>query len=189
MCETERTSDNTVFTESKWHKELGTALSKDCWQKICKMTKNKLVDNRVKWLQIQINHYALPTNYSVSKYKATQSPWCSFCNDHSHLERLSFLLWDCPKVLQFWTMVFAFLSNFMPQVGLGKNEALFGDINDKPESMVNTILVLSRMFIWRQKFSTKRLDDANYFRFLRYELLSISFILQKEMHSECIPLS
>ena len=55
--------------------------------------------------------------------------------------------------------------------------------------LANTILVLSRMFIWRQKFSTKRLDDANYFRFLRYELLSISFILQKEIHSECIPLS
>ena len=186
LCNPKIISGDIGLAEIKWHTELGTVLSTDCWNQIWKLTKNKLVDNRTKWLQIQINQFVLPTNYTVSKYRFSQSPWCSFCHYQGHLERLPSLFWDCPTVKQFWMTVCTFLSNFIPTVVLGQKEALFGDINHKPESMVNTIIALSRLFIWKQKFATKQLDEAEYFKFLERELIMAYTVLNAKQVPENI---
>ena len=172
----EKFQNSTIGTESKWHEELGYILSVDTWDKIWKLTKSRILSNKAKWLQIQINHFVLPTNYSVSKYRVLQPPWCSFCSDNNHLERLPFLLWHCPVVQDFWRTVVRFLKNFEPNIILGEKEIIFGDIKNGPESVVNTVLALSEMFLWAQKFTSKRLDSAQYINYLKRELKSIFII-------------
>ena len=130
-----------------------------------------LIPNKLKWTQIQINKFLLPTNYSVNHYDKSVSPLCSFCS--AHPEELHLLIWGCGVVQQFWEMVANLISNFYPKFLLGKREAIFGAVNCKGDSVINTILFLARYFIYQQKFTSKELDEVNFINFVKKQLLII----------------
>ena len=157
--------------ESKWHEKLGANLSVTFWDKILKLPKVLLVPNKLRWVQIQINKHLLPTNYTVNKYDRTVSPLCSFCS--AHLEQLHLLFHGCGVVSQFWTMISNLIKNFYPNFNLGRKEALFGDEKTTGNSTINTILILARGFIWKQKFTSKELDEINFINFAQQHLLTI----------------
>ena len=159
---------NTSESESKWQVELGTHFSIDFWNKIWILNKQSIVSNKTKWINLQIFRFTLPTNYSVNKYKPFQDPGCSFCIHH--LERLPFLIWSCPVVREFWGMVGNILEIYFPNFTLGKKEAIFGDIKSAGDSVINTMLLLAKQFIWREKFGSKNIDEATYISFMRREL-------------------
>ena len=62
-------------------------------------------------------------------------------------------------------MVANLLANFYPKFVLGRKEALFGDANSTGDSVFNTMLLLSRYFIWKQKFTSKELDEVNFINY------------------------
>ena len=160
---------STAESEQKWHTELGTVLSVDFWDKIWKLNKGSHFSNKMKWINLQINRFILPTNYTVNKYKPNQDPGCSFlCT--THLETIPNLLWGCPVVREFWNMVGNILTYYYPQFRLGRKEAIFGDISTCSSSTINTLLSLSKQFIWNQKFSSKRLDEVKFINFIKQEL-------------------
>ena len=167
---------STSESEDKWHTELGTVFSIDFWDKIWKLTKTSLINNKMKWVQLQINRFLLPTNYTVNKYKPSQNPRCTFCSNHT--EMLPTLLWVCPVVNGFWEMVGNVLTNYFPQFQMGRKEAIFGHVNSKPDSVINTILLLGRQFLWKQKFASKILDEVMFINFMRQELNQIINIMQ-----------
>ena len=162
----------TLKSEKKWHENLGSVLSVTFWDNILKLPSKMLVPNKMIWNQIQINKHLLPTNYTVSQYDRTVSPLCSFCS--LHLERLHLLFWGCAVVREFWNMIANLISNFFPSFSLGRKEALFGDEKSAGDSILNTILILSRGFIWQQKFTSKELDEVNFLNFTRGHLFTIS---------------
>ena len=131
------------------------------------------------WTQIQLNKHLLPTNYTVNKYDQSVSPLCSFCSQHP--EELHLLMWGCGVVREFWLMVANFLSNFYPNFILGRKEALFGDNNSSGNSVINTILLLARYFIWKQKFTKRDLDEV---LFINYLSDQISLIHQCKIVTE-----
>ena len=147
---------NTANTEKKWHTKLNTNFSVHFWNCVFYLPQKMLVNNKIIWTQIQINKHLLPTNYTVSQYDKNVSPLCSLCKSHN--EELHNLLWGCKVVGQFWQMVGNTIENYFPKFILGRKEALFGDIITSGESPINTLLILSRFFIWQQKFTTKQLD-------------------------------
>ena len=160
--------------ENKWHEKLKTFYTTVVWDKIYTLPTKFLVPNKQIWTQIQINKYLLPTNYTVSFYDRKVPSLCSFCNLHP--EHLHFLIWDCKVVQMFWVIINNFILNFCPRFCLGAKEAIFGDTNSGGDSLVNSILVLARYFIYQQKFTTKTLDEVNFFNFFRAQL---TFMLQK----------
>ena len=80
---------------------------------------------------------------------------------------------SCTRFLEDGSQV---LKTFEPNIILGEKEIIFGDIKNGPESVVNTVLALSKMFLWAQKFTSKRLDSAQYINYLKRELKSIFII-------------
>ena len=158
-------------SETKWHEKLSTSFSSKIWDKIFKLPQKMLIPNKLKWTQIQINKFLLPTNYSVNHYDKSVSPLCSFCS--AHPEELHLLIWGCGVVQQFWEMVANLISNFYPKFLLGKREAIFGAVNCKGDSVINTILILARYFIYQQKFTSKELDEVNFINFVKKQLLII----------------
>ena len=162
---------NSTNGENKWHEKLETTLSLNFWDRILKIPQKLLVPNKMKWTQIQLNKHLLPTNYTVNKYDAKVSPLCSFCSLHP--ENLHLLFWGCEVVQEFWCMITNLVRNFLPKFQLGRKEALFGDQNSPGSSVVNTILILSRYFIWKQKFTSKKLDEVTFINYMRDHLLII----------------
>ena len=60
------------------------------------------------------------------------------------------------------------------------------DIKSESSSVINTVLALSRYFIWQQKFTRKKLNLHAYLPFMKSELwLSVNSLLTK---GEFIPL-
>ena len=158
----------TAKSEAKWHEKLNTHLSIGFWDKVFQIPKKMLVGNKLIWTQIQINKHLLPTNYTVNKYDNSVNPTCSFCE--LHLEELHSLMWSCGIVRQFWKMVENMLQNFFPGFVLGRREAIFGHSGSEGDSTFNTILMLSRYFIWKNKFTTKKLDEINYINYIKDQL-------------------
>ena len=158
--------------EKKWHSELGIDFSPHFWDKIWKICKKSLIENKMKWVTLQINRHILPTNYTVSQYDKSVDPGCSLCSK-SHIEKLSKLLWDCQAVQDFWQIITNILKFHFPNFNLGVKEAIFGDITSEGSSVRNTILFLARQFIWRQKFTSKSLDEVQFINFLRQELKNL----------------
>ena len=177
-------SHNTTKSEAKWHEYLGKIYSVSFWDHVWKITTNQYVSKRVRWLQIQINHYKLPTNYSVNKYRQMQSPLCTFCPLDQHLEKIPVLFWECPVVNSFWANIGNFLRSIFPNIELSKREALFGDMMSKPDSIINTILLLSRHYIWKQKFTSGRLMWDRYIQYLKEELTLIYCVMKFQNEPE-----
>ena len=141
----------------------------DTWNKIWQINKYALlVSNKMKWINLQILKFILPTNYTVNKYKPLQDPRCSFCL--AHIERLPFLIWNCPEVRDFWSMVGNFLNSYYPDFRLGQREAIFGDIDSKGDSVINTVILLSKQFLWRQKFGSKNINELQFILYMKSEL-------------------
>ena len=67
-------------------------------------------------------------------------------------------------------MVENILKQYFPHFDLGHKEAIFGDTNSKGESVINTMLLSAKQFIWRQTFGTKNLDESQYISYMRNEL-------------------
>ena len=78
----------------------------------------------------------------------------------------------------FWEIVENILKNCSPTFKLGRKEALFGDMDTMANSVENTVLLLSREFIWVQKFTSKKLDIIMYINFMKQELTQLFEIVQ-----------
>ena len=154
--------------ENKWQNELDTTFSVNFWNKIWQINKHSLVSNRMKWVNLQILKFILPTNYTVNKYKPSQDPRCSFCTAHS--ERLPYLVWSCLVVRDFWEMVGNILTTYYPSFKLNNKEAIFGDISSKGDSVTNTMILLAKQFLWRQKFGSKNINELQFIIFMKAEL-------------------
>ena len=67
-------------------------------------------------------------------------------------------------------MVGNVLRVYFPQFKLGRKEAIFGDINTAPDSVIKTMLLLAKQYIWKQKFGSKTLDEISFKIYMKNEL-------------------
>ena len=103
--------------EEKWHEELNTVFNTDFWNKTYSCTAEIKNNNRLKWLQFQINRNSLYTNYKVHKFNPQVSPFCTFCvqrnEENPGLELVSHLFESCKYVRDLWTCVGDWLSAYI----------------------------------------------------------------------------
>ena len=72
-------------------------------------------------------------------------------------------------------MVGNILTSYYPNFKLGQKEAIFGDITSKGDSVTNTMILLAKQFLWRQKFKSKIINE---FQFKIYMKAELSFLLK-----------
>ena len=143
--------------ESKWHQELNCILGTEYWNKIYSLTASIKNENRMKFLQFQINRNSLFTNYKVNKFKNNISPFCSFCtgtngNNQPHFERISHLFYECHLVFKLWEDVVNWIRTFNFEIPLEKKKIIFGIQEQKISSVPNYLILCVKYFIWKSKF-------------------------------------
>ena len=69
------------------------------------------------------------------------------------------------------------LTAYFPDFTLGRKEAIFGDVNSKGNSVINTMILLAKQFLWRQKFGSKTLNEIQYILFMKQELQYLQEIM------------
>ena len=77
-------------------------------------------------------------------------------------------------------MVGNLISNFYPQFTLRRTEAIFGDTKSEPTSVTNTLLLLSRHFVWIQKFTSKKLDEVIFINFLKSQVGLLANVMKSK---------
>ena len=149
-----------VDREAKWHSELQTQFNINFWNKTYTFTAGIKFENKIKWLQYQIARNSLFTNYKVHKFKPHISPLCTFCThieNPPHYELVSHIFWSCIIVNQFWQDLADWLGTLGVQLNLTRNSALFGIHEKKITAKENYLILFSKYFIWKSKFTTKTL--------------------------------
>ena len=149
------TLSNKIYQrENNWHNNLGTIFSIDFWQETYKQTASLKYENKLKWLQYQINRGSLKTNYIVSHFLPNVSPLCHYCGEMN--EKIEHLFYSCRKVNQFWVDLEADLLQKLIHIPTTRAQILFGKHDEKPESVSNYILLAAKQYIWINKFKTPR---------------------------------
>ena len=161
--------------ENKWHTELNCTFGSEYWNRVYRSTSEIKNDNRMKYLQYQINRNSLFTNYKVNKFKRNISPHCSFCTGaegvtETHLEIVSHLFYDCILVINLWQEVRNWISAFNFEIPLDRKKLIFG-IQDQPISSIpNSIILCVKYFVWKTKFQEQRPIFISFKKYLKLKL-------------------
>ena len=75
-------------------------------------------------------------------------------------------------------MVGNILKSYFPNFNLGRKEAIFGDHTSNGNSVINTIIIFSKQFIWTEKLGKKDLNEMHYILFMKKELKLMLEIMQ-----------
>ena len=177
--------------EGKWHNELSCTFGVEFWNKTYNLAANIKFENRIKYLQYQINRNSLFTNYRVSKFQQHISPSCTFCLQAGNLvapsELISHLFFDCDHALNLWQATINWLKTLNVNIPLDRKALLFG-LNDQASTTVNNYLILYvKYFIWKSKFQTKQLTFTALKTFLKNKVEDLKmayFYEDKECYFE-----
>ena len=171
--------NDTTDRETRWHNELGTVYGVDFWAKTYFLAANIKFENRIKWLQFQINRNSLFTNYKVNKFKPNISPLCTFCGHQENFPRfelVSHLFYDCDYILNLWQNIRNWLATLGTIIPLERAKLLFGVHNEQSNSVINYIILSAKSYIWKAKFTTKNLALIDFQKFLYHKLSEIKNI-------------
>jgi hypothetical protein len=155
--------------ENKWHTELQCTFGTNFWNKTYALAAGIKYENKLKWLQFQLNRNSLFTNYKVNKFKPNVSPKCTYCAhipDSSHPELVSHLFYDCDFVLKLWQELKTWLATLNVQLPLDRIKLLFGIHEEDCSSVLNYIILSVKQFIWKTKFGSKDLSLNLFQKFL-----------------------
>ena len=161
-------SSNSNSRERKWHTELGRVYGVNVWNGIYQQCSDIKNDNKLKWLQYQINRGSLFTNFRVNKFKPQISPNCSFCTNS--IELISHLFFDCDIVLAFWLEVKNWILQFKMNIPLEIKTLIFGDEKKQVDDPCNYIILVAKYYIWRSKFQNTTLTLSAFKNFLKFKL-------------------
>ena len=160
--------------EEKWHAELQTVFGVNFWNKTYSLTAEIRFENKIKWLQYQVVRNSLFTNYKVNKFKPHISPLCTYC---SHTENppknelVSHIFWDCRYINNFWLELVDWLGTLGFHLNMNRNTALFGLHEKSITACENYIILVSKYFIWKAKFTSKEVS-LNLFKKYLFNKLS-----------------
>ena len=169
--------------ENRWHTELQQTFGVDFWNKTYNLAANIKNENKMKFLQFQINRNSLYTNYKVNKFKNHISPYCSFCSPDPdlaqdghrlpHPELVSHLFFDCDIVHNLWIEVQSWLRMFNINLPFDRKSILFGLVNEESNSVLNYIILSVKYFIWKTKFQSQELFFQPFKHFLKNKLTDL----------------
>ena len=167
----------TIFSFSslyKWHNELSCTYGTDFWDRTYQLTKGIKHENKMKWLQFQINRNSLFTNVKVCKFDSSVSALCCFCSDldppGNHRETISHLFYDCDIVLTLLLDVRAWLETCETFLPLDRNKILFGLHTDSANSVINYVILSLKYFIWVKKQQSQTPTLTTFKPFLKCKL-------------------
>ena len=158
-----------------------TGIKGEDWLTSFSILKFTTQDTKLRWLQFRILHLTLTTNRFVSKFKIDQTDLCTFCNKKS--ETILHLLWECSIVKDFWDKLLLLLKNRcfhanhlvfnVKLIFYGHCEYIFTD------AVLDKIILLAKMFIYRNKVQGQILNIQNFIRYV-YERYTIEKQISKD---------
>ena len=124
------------------------------WNKIFELPFKITQESKFHWLQFQILHRIIPTNYYLFKLKLIDSPACTFCL--TDLETIDHLFVECFKVKDLWCRIEEWvLDKFEMHCSFDKMSILFGKYENRNICKVQNLFILTvKQFIFASKYKS-----------------------------------
>ena len=157
------------------HESIQGLITDKEWESIFMVPALAPVDNKIKDLQYKIIMRFTPTNNLLYKIKKIGSPTCNFCNLET--ETIEHLFFDCTHVKDIWLFAFAEFQkltgfHFVPTL----RNCILGiyDVNDENSRIINTIMLLVKMYIMKCKYETCDLSRLAFVRMFAHKVMLLS---------------
>ena len=144
----------------------------DCpipWKNVFNLIYQTILDSSSRYFQIKLIYNFLATKRMLKVWGIEQSDLCRFCKEET--ESTPHLFWYCPVVAKFWTQVEKDLCK-KHRLSLDLGKVLLGDLEEKDKSFNNIVILLGKMFIFKQQTG----DSLHLNRFKQF--LKHHFILE-----------
>ena len=112
-------------------------------------------------MQNQILRGSIFTNNRVSKLKPNVTDQCDLCN--LHIENALSLFTQCNVTIDFWASVRTYFQTFNIIFPTSRLQILFGILDEKFDSTLNTIVMLGKRVIWASKHKKEK-PNINHFK-------------------------
>ena len=123
----------------------------DCpipWKNVFNLIYQTTLDSSSRYFQIKLIYNFLATKRMLKVWGIEQSDLCRFCKEET--ESTAHLFWYCPVVAKFWTQVEKDLCK-KHRLSLDLGKVLLGDLEEKDKSFNNIVILLGKMFIFKQQ--------------------------------------
>ena len=156
----------TPTSEAKWKTQILNNNENIEWGKIYSNIFQSTIDTTLRSFQYKFLMRIIPTNKLLYKYKYVQSSLCSLCN--SSIESLEHLFWECCKVQPLWKKLNSFIKSKSINIILTKDTALLSITSNSPfKSICNTLIILMKYFIFKNKAYEDNLSFEAFHHFLQ----------------------
>ena len=159
-------SNKIYLRENKWHTELGSRFSVDFWNNVRRFCSKIYIDNKLLWLQYQINRNSLQTNYIVSHFQRNVTKSCQYCQNSDEL--ISHIFYSCIKTANFLKQVISYLESINFIFAPNKIQMLFGFQDLDSTHPKNYISLVFKRYVWINKFRNCNLTIDGFKGFLKY---------------------
>ena len=157
------------------HESIQGPITDKEWESIFMVPALAPVDNKIKDLQYKIIMRFTPTNNLLYKMKKICSPTCNFCNLET--ETIEHLFFDCTHVKDIWLFAFAEFQklagfHFVPTL----RSCILGiyDVNAENSRIINTIMLLVKMYIMKCKYETCDISRIAFVRMFAHKVMLLS---------------
>ena len=147
----QRNKNPSHYCRYKWEQELQNEILDTVWSKIIINIDKLTLSSNLRAFQYRLVNRAIVTNIHLYKWKIKTSENCDFCaNDR---EKYTHLFYDCPVVQKkIWLPMRKWLSYFCNiNLDVDAYQVIFNMYKDSFASMVNTIILIIKHFIYQKK--------------------------------------
>ena len=127
------------------------------------------IDQKIRNFQYKYLMQIIPTNVFLFKCNLVQSILCDFCN--MYVETTKHLFWECSTIKQFWLGIEVYLTQKGLNIKLDYKSISLGtqNINIK-HNLINLIIILSKYYIHRCKYTKQNPNIEHFKRYLSNEI-------------------
>ena len=112
------------------------------------------ISTKLRSFQYRLLHHAIITNVQLERYGIKDSPLCTYCNEE--LETVKHLFCECKKIEPLWNSVVKMIKK---ENSLSTDEILFNNVNPNPKRVENTIVLITKQYIYRTKCLNENLSE------------------------------
>lgn len=105
------------------------------------------IDSYSRVFQIKIFYKIIATKKYLTICNITKCSLCRFCDDDEE-EDLIHLLYFCPYVAQFWSLVQKWLLEFGIKIDICPMNIILGILEGNSQTVVNTVILVGKMFLF-----------------------------------------
>ena len=162
--------------------EKGILVTTDMWNTYYLLPRLVSRDTTLHYFQFRLLHRILPTNSLLNKINYADSSACTFCQRHP--ETLEHLFFECGTTQFFWKNLVQWIRGYQNIQMLEKKDILLGYPVTKDNTVLNSLILQGKFYIYRVKVCDCPLRFDGFKTFVKAKFEIECNVLRRTKHGQ-----